>query len=405
MRVVQVDPQSDPRWAAFVTAHPDGLVYHHPASLRTISSEYHRKPICLLCEDEDGQVRGVLPLLRTRGLPFLRGGQLTGRRLSSLPRTPVAGPLALDKEATSALLRAAVERVKREQGGAVLQLKVWPLNSQTGHESIEAASTPDGLVRVPWRLTYTLELTGRPEDIRFGNSRNHGRIKWAVNKATRMGVRVRRAETEDDLRAWYSLYLDSMRLHAVPPRPYRFFKASWDFMRPRGLMRLLLAEQVETDQSQSQEDEEGQAEEVGPKIDKMRQPPRLGQTPHLLAGSIFLMLGRTEFYAFNGSRRDSLSLRPNDAILWQAIHDACAEGYRYFDFGEVVEDNHGLAEFKGKWGAEPHRLYRYYYPAPKELEPDSFQTRSRARELVNAAWSRLPLRATALLGDWINSYL
>ena len=36
MRVVEVDPQTDPRWEAFVAAHPDGLVYHHPAWLQAL---------------------------------------------------------------------------------------------------------------------------------------------------------------------------------------------------------------------------------------------------------------------------------------------------------------------------------------------------------------------------------
>src|SRR5262249_56274015 len=106
------------------------------------------------------------------------------------------------------------------------------------------------------------------------------------------------AETERDLRAWYGLYVDTMRWHVVPPRPYRFFEVAWQLLRPRGLLRLLLAEQHEARQSR------------------------------LLAGSIFLMFGQTVFYAFNGRRREDLSLEPNDAIQWQAIHDAFRRGFR-----------------------------------------------------------------------------
>src|SRR5437016_4420436 len=138
LRVVEVDPQSDPRWEAFVVAHPDGLVYHHPAWLRALEREYKQKTIGLICEDSDGAVRGLLPLLHTRGLPFKRRGQLTGRRLSSLPRTPVAGPLSLDHQATSELVRAAIKLVEREQGRAVLQLKVWSLDGEAEHEDPRA---------------------------------------------------------------------------------------------------------------------------------------------------------------------------------------------------------------------------------------------------------------------------
>jgi len=49
--------------------------------------------------------------------------------------------------------------------------------------------------------------------------------------------------------------------------------------------------------------------------------------------------------------------------------------YRWFDFGEVVENDEGLAQFKSKWGAEPQRLFRYYYSAALESQSE-LDTRS-----------------------------
>jgi hypothetical protein len=70
-------------------------------------------------------------------------------------------------------------------------------------------------------------------------------IKWAVNKATRLGVKVREAQTERELQVWYGLYLQTMRRLVVVPKPYRFFQLAWQRLRPRGLLRLLLAERCE----------------------------------------------------------------------------------------------------------------------------------------------------------------
>jgi lipid II:glycine glycyltransferase (peptidoglycan interpeptide bridge formation enzyme) len=117
------------------------------------------------------------------------------------------------------------------------------------------------------------------------------------------------------------------------------------------------------------------------------------------------MFGRTVFYACNGRRTEDLPLRANDAIHWQAIHDACSEGFRFYDLGEVPEDNAGLARFKSKWGAQPRWMYRYYYPTPPVAETNIPKAGSYARALAKAAWLCLPLRATALLGDRLNSYL
>lgn len=357
LRVIEIDPHTDSRWEAFVTSHPNGLIYHHPAWLQVLAEAYGYKPVNLACEDAEGRLCGILPLCYNRGL-------FIGRRFSCLPRTPVSGPLAYDGQTMAVLLQAAVERV-REESEAYLQLKVF---------SSALDGFVDGLVGVPWSVTYVRELPEQLELLRFGNSRNHARIKWAINKASRSGVEVRPAETGRDLQCWYKLYLDTMRRLSVPPRPYRFFEQAWTELQPRGLMRLLLAERHEAGQKR------------------------------LLAGSVFLTFGQTFFYAFTGWRREDVSLRPNDAIHWQAIHDACAEGYRYYDFGEVESDNEGLADFKSKWGAEVKQLYRYYYPAPRESENGVLASSSRTRQLGSAIWRRLPIPATVLLSKWIHHY-
>jgi CelD/BcsL family acetyltransferase involved in cellulose biosynthesis len=357
LRVVEVDSQTDPRWESLVTTLSDGLIYHHPAWLRVLEEAYGYKPVNLACEDADGELQGILPLYYMRR-PF------TGRCFVSLPRTPQAGPLARDERTMAILLQGAVERVRKEPG-TCLQLKVF-------------SNALDGLVgsvvSAPWSVTYRMKLPERLELLRFGNSRNHSRIRWAINKATRLGVEVHPAQTERELRAWYSLYLDTMRRLAVPPRPYHFFEVAWTQLQPRGLMRLLLAERYESGRSK------------------------------LLAGSLFLTFGQTFFYAFTGWSREDLLLRPNDVVQWRAIHDACAEGYRYYDFGEVDRDDQGLADFKSKWGAEPVWLYRYYYPAPRELETGILESSSRIRQFAGAVWRRLPIKATVLLSNWVHYY-
>jgi hypothetical protein len=124
----------------------------------------------------------------------------------------------------------------------------------------------------------------------------------------------------------------------------------------------------------------------------------------LLAGSVFLMLGQTVFYAFNGRRLDTLALRPNDVLQWRAIHDACAAGYRYYDLGEVTPNHPSLAEFKSKWGAKLQALYRYYYPAPREREIGLLESNSRVGQLVHTLWRHMPIAVTEELSDWAHRY-
>ena len=97
LRIFELDFRSDPRWERFVSAHPDALIYHHPGWLSALESEYGERCVSLACADENGQLNAILPLFYTKGLPLKIGPVASGRRLSSLPRTPVAGPLALNQ--------------------------------------------------------------------------------------------------------------------------------------------------------------------------------------------------------------------------------------------------------------------------------------------------------------------
>ena len=349
-RVVEL-PEADPRWDAYVEAHAERLVFHHSAWLRALEREYGQRALRLAVQDAGGMLRGVLPLMVTRGLPLPGGGAVAGRRLASLPRTPVAGPLADGEAWAAALLRGAVERTPE---GAQLQIK-------------PAGELPEGagLVRLPWRESFVVTLPDPPAAPRFGNSRNHSRIKWAVSKAMREGVAVRDATGLDDVRRWHRLYLDTMRHHVVPPRSRRFFEGLWEELAPRGMVRLLLAE----------------------------------RDGDLLAGAVVVTLGATAFYLFNGVRRDSFALRPNDVLQWRAIHDCAEAGIARYDLGEVVEHHAGLAEFKRKWGADAVRLHRWYHPAPAEAPDPGDGAPGRLTSAAHRAWQRVPLGATARAGD------
>lgn len=369
LQVVETDFAKDPRWNPFVKGHPQGSIFHHSLWLNALKTEFGQETLSLACVDSNGDFQGILPLFYTRGLPLgisHIGGQATGCRLTSLPRTPLAGPLGDSREASELLVLEAMRRV-RSRPGVTLQLKA---------SNNELDGLVDDVVCTPWRLSYMLELSASSEgSFRIANSSNRYNIKKAINKATRLGVYVRPAETPAELHEWYTLYLDTMRRNAVPARPYRFFAALWDPLRSRGVMQLLLAEQQNAGRSR------------------------------ILAGTIFLRLGRTMFCAFNGSQLSDLSLRPNDLIYWTAINDACRSGFEFFDFGEVEEGNSDLARYKSKWGSKPVRLYRYYYPAGPYLESGSVAHGGYSELLRKAAWRRLPLRATAWLGDRIYARL
>jgi hypothetical protein len=364
MRVTEVDPSSDHRWEEYVTAHPQGLIYHRAAWLHLLAGDYGGGSVNLLCE-ADGDVLGILPLCATRRVPLGIGGAAGRARLVSLPRSPIAGPLISHDDAAIALVRAALATSRAE--GLRLQIKPPP-GVTTVLDTLLGAVRGD--------TSYVLDLPAAGAELRFGNSRNHGAIRRAVAKAAKSGVEVRAAQDERDLRAWYPLYLEAMRRHVAPPRPYRFFRRMWQILKPPGMMELLLAEQ---------------------------QPAR--QTRHLLAGSIFLMSNQTVVFAFNGRREQELGVRPNDALHWHAIREAQRRGFRRYDFGDVDDANPGLAQFKLKWGAVPQRLYQYHDPPIEESPARTANIAAPATRIARASWQKLPLTVTARVGDVLYRYI
>jgi hypothetical protein len=384
LRVLDVDFRHDSRWMDFISSHPDALIYHHPGWLCALEAEYGQKCVSLACEDADGRFCAVLPLFYTKGMPFSLGGMAIGRRISSLPRTPMAGPLASTDEAVAAIIEHAV-KLADSQRGLQLEIKTYAPNLRGLVPSLSCLS---------WRPTYVGELPPITEGadweafwenlrlprmcsscegcrrLRFGNAKRQHRVNWAINKAIRLGLRVREAEAEQDLRNWYSLYLLTMRHNSVPPRSYRFFQALWSSLRPSGAMKLLLAERDNDEKTR------------------------------LIAGSILLRFGQTVFYAFTGCAPADFCLHPHDILQIEAIRGACRSGFRWYDFGEVTEDHEALAQFKTKWGGDPTPLFRYYYPAPKK---EISGHESKAEVFLRKIWQRLPAKTTAVLGDFIYS--
>jgi hypothetical protein len=362
LRVRSIDFRNDARIIPFLSSHPGALIYHHPGWLNALQEESGQECWMLACECDDGSLWGIMPLAYTRGLPFNVADHQTKRRISSLPRTPFVGPLSTNSEATKLLLGAAIKLAETEN----MQLQVKT-------ESPLPHGIHDHLICAEWRPTYVLALPKSREQLRFGDAKSRHRLRWGVKKATKLGLVVRPAETESDLEAWYTLYLTTMRRNFVPPRSYKLFLSLWRDFRKCGSMRLLLAEQINA----------------------------TGRT--LIAGSVFLMKGKTVFYAFTGSLTQHLSMHANDIILWEAIHRACHDGYKLFDFGEVAEEHPELVRFKTKWGSTPKPLYRHYYPCPPQtaIRP----TRRRLREALSHVWQYVPLSMTARIGEWLYGYL
>jgi CelD/BcsL family acetyltransferase involved in cellulose biosynthesis len=119
------------------------------------------------------------------------------------------------------------------------------------------------------------------------------------------------------------------RKHGLLPQPWSFFANIHRYLIATGRGYLLLAD-------------------VG------------GET---IGGDLLLQFRDQLTYKFNASDPRFLHLRPNNLLLWRAMHLGAEAGYRTLDLGRCEEDNEGLRRFKLLGGAREQRVGYYHYPA------------------------------------------
>lgn len=360
--VSAIESDQDHLWEEFLMQQKDAEIYHHPLWLRTLENETKNRIIKIVCKDIDGNICGVFPLQSTKGLAFGTGGISSLKRISSLPRTPIGGPVSINDFVKELLIKASIKLLDRYPK-SFIQIK--STQDLSGLSSVQ-------LEKYFWRRSYRKALPSSESELRFGNSRNHSSITRAVNKSLKSSLTVRDAVSLKELRQWYNLYLYTMRTNFVPPRSFSFFKDLWELMAPRGLMRLALIVKEN------------------------------GNVPKIIAGNIYLNFNGTMHYAYGASNRDDFELRPNDLLHWTAINQAVAQGYKYYEMGEVQKNHVGLEQYKNKWCSENYEIYHYYYPALNLENIDPVNAEGGLKEKM---YSLFPLKMTEFIGKMVNKRL
>jgi CelD/BcsL family acetyltransferase involved in cellulose biosynthesis len=335
-----VEPWTDPRWDAFVASHPRATVYHTSAWIQIVCDIGRYPSLCLLHE-HDGRVTGILPLAAI-------DSRLTGRRISSLPFSDMGFALAEDPATARALIDEA--RVLRDRRGAAFYEMRGAAVLRDGTEL-----PADGFARAGHFFDYLLPLN--PDTGAMLATFSKKSVRYMISKGEKQGVTVRRGGN-DDLDAFYELYVRTRRRHGVPPQPRRLFLDILTSLRGSPGSALHLAEH------------EGRA----------------------LAATLTLRYNGTTYLKYEVVDETRRHLSPVHPLLWQTIQEAALAGDRWYDFGRTAADNQGLSEFKRRWGTTAVEL-PYYFDPPGEgmsvVKSDSLKYRvfTRVFKAMPPAWS------------------
>jgi CelD/BcsL family acetyltransferase involved in cellulose biosynthesis len=325
-------------------------IYYNQAWLELFTQLYGYKIIPITTRNAVGQITGYLPVCSMHS-------PITGRRLVALPFSDYCPLLAVDDASTNDLIDQAV-RLAQEQKAKYLELR-------TGVNDVLAKRSD--LVEGNLYVRWLLPLTADPDAIW---SQLRKPVQHQIKKSRKLGVQLHVAQSVEDMAHYYRLHLQNRsKKQGMPAQPRRFFFELWDAFAANDALQLLLAE----------------------------------YQGHIIAGMILLASGTTVRYAYGASDERYLQLAPNNLLMWTAIMWGCMKGYQTLDLGRTACDNHGLMEFKRRWGAVKEPLPYYYYPniAGLAATPES----SRKFRLLTTCWKLLPLRTAGALGGYLYKHL
>jgi GNAT acetyltransferase-like protein len=346
-RAVPLDALADPRWDAYVRAHPRWTVYQLGAWARILGSAYRFEPRYLALEEEGGRLRGVLPLLYKKGV-------VSDARVRSLPVFPAGGPLGDSRADEVALIEAARDATAASGAGALAVISPEDYGAEL-----------DGFVADALPPRWMVQIGADADVLRAGWRKTSNNLFRSLKKADKAGFEFREATDAADLRRFYRLYLRTMRKHRTLPRSLRQLRLARDLLGA-GEFRLFVVER------------EGR----------------------LAAGGVFHLWRDTVELIYNGSDDALLDLRPNHALYWGVIEWCAAHGHRRFDFGEASPTT-SLGRFKSQW-ADPVPNHRYTWRAGGALSrAESMAAASYAVEqgdggLLSRLWRHTPVPLTRL---------
>lgn len=310
MRIYQIDPINDERWARFVGRHPKASVFHTVGWLQALRHTYQYEPVVFTTSSPTSELKDGLLFC------FIESW-LTGHRLVSLPFSDHCEPLCDSGDDLNFLLSYLQTMVERQN---LRYLEVRPVNSG----NFGPMSGTNGFRPAATYYLHVLDLRRDLDEVFRGFDRDSAQRR--IQRAQRAGLTEKSGRCEDLLKEFYALFVMTRGRHHLPPTPYKWFRNLIHF--------------------------QGQALEI-----------RLAyknNTP--ISAILTLRCKDTVYYKYGCSDAQFNRFGAISWLLWRAIAAAKLNGASDFDMGRTEEENTGLLAFKNHWVPDPVRMIYWRFP-------------------------------------------
>lgn len=340
MRVLVVDEAKREAWDAFVAGQAGAAPSHRWSWMEAVRRAYGFAAVPLAVW-RDGQVVGVLPLVRMR-MPGLRG------QLVSLPYCDCCGPLAEDAAAGQALVDNALERT-RQLGAAGLELR-------------RVQAEPAGCAKVLVRVPLSAGAQGLLASFR-------AKLRSQINKPLRDGL-VAATGGMELLSPFYRIFSRNMRDLGSPVHALDWFRAVL-----RGFGDCARVTVVSLPDG----------------------------TP--AAAAVWMVHGHTAFVPWASSLREHNRANPNMLLYWSLLSQAASQGLEAFDMGRSSPGSGTHRFKLQWGGQETGLSWERYEPSGRRLPCLPETGPGLPRKVLAACWSRLPLPMANTAGPALRRYI
>ena len=300
-------------WDRFVETRPDGHLLQS-WGWGEFKATTGWQPVRLALWKDGEIVAGAQVLRRTAShVPLWIG------HLAYIPKGPLVD---WSKPELCTMFFELLQRYVQRRGALVLQMEPGEEQGIVGSESVilqmkKIAAKPIHSLQ-PLR-SIVLDLAPDEQTLL---AQMKEKWRYNVRLASKRGVKVRAANSVEDVRAWYALYQTTGERDQFGIHTFQYYLDAWQIFAPGGKIRLLMAEH------------DGQ----------------------LLAGIFVACFGGQAIYLYGASSNEQRQLMPNYLLQWEAIRWVKEAGARVYDFWGIPdtesedEEMAGVYRFKRGWG-------------------------------------------------------
>lgn len=331
--------EDEQTYCDYIEKNPKATFEHTLVWKNILERNFGFKPYYILYKNEEGAIQGVLPLFKAKSI--------FGKRLVSTPYAVYTGTITDDEEVRREMVNFSNKLAVKKRAG-FLEIR-----------EIKEYNYPSEFKKVKTVFNFSLKLSTNLEEV--WKTLPKRSVRWGIKKAQKSCLTWEVGNSLTDLNVFYNLFVLTRKFRGVPSYPYSYFKDI---------------------------------------IGNFKVKIYTAKLGNKAIASIFLIYYKTEVrYAFAGAvhNKEMMSLQPYHLIIWEAIKDACLNGYTLFNLGGATLNTNdgGLYDFKKKWADTIIEIPSYYFLNKASELPLSDQ--SIIFKFASKVWKRLPISLIRLL--------